>query len=78
LALNAMARNLARWTSRLGLGETLIATKTLRHHHLALSARLTRSGRREHLHLPKRWPWASQFLTALSRLRSLRPATMPA
>jgi Transposase DDE domain group 1 len=78
LALNVMAHNLARWTSRLGLGETLIATKTLRHHHLALSARLTRSGRREHLHLPKQWPWASQFLVALSRLRSLRPAITPA
>jgi hypothetical protein len=30
LTLNVLAHNLARWTSRLGLGETLITTKTLR------------------------------------------------
>jgi Transposase DDE domain group 1 len=78
LALNTMAHNLARWTSRLGLGETLITTKTLRHHHLALPGRMTRSGRRDDLHLPTWWPWRSQFLTALSRLRCLRPAPQPA
>jgi hypothetical protein len=34
LALNVMAHNLARWTRRLGLGETLIATDTLRRRYL--------------------------------------------
>jgi Transposase DDE domain group 1 len=78
LALNTMAHNLARWTSRLGFGETLITTRTLRHHHLALPGRVTRSGRLDHLHLPARWPCAAHFLTALRRLRCLRPAAMPA
>jgi len=30
LGPNVMAHNLARWTSRIGFGETLVATKTLR------------------------------------------------
>jgi hypothetical protein len=69
LTLNILAHNLARWTSRLGLGETLITTKTLRTRYLDLPGRLTRSARRLHLHLPTRWPWAREFLGALDRLR---------
>ena len=69
LALNVIAHNLARWTSRIGLGETLITTKTLRIRYLDLPGRLTRSARRWHLHLPARWPWAHEFLLALDRLR---------
>jgi DDE family transposase len=44
----------ARWTSRIGLGEQLITTKTLRTRYLNLPGRLTRSARRLHLHLPTR------------------------
>jgi Transposase DDE domain group 1 len=69
LTLNVLAHNLARWTSRIGLGETLITTKTLRTRYLDLPGRLTRSARRWHLHLPTRWPWAERFLLALDRLR---------
>ena len=69
LTLNVIAHNLARWTSRIGLGETLITTKTLRTRYLNLPGRLTRSARRWRLHLPTRWPWAHQFLLALDRLR---------
>jgi Transposase DDE domain group 1 len=70
LTLNVIAHNLARWTSRIGLGETLITTKTLRTRYLNLPGRLTRSARRWHLHLPPtRWPWAQRFLLALDRLR---------
>ncbi len=61
LALNVIAHNLARWTSRIGLGETLIATDTIRRHHLAMPGRLTRSARHLTLHLPQRWPWADAF-----------------
>jgi hypothetical protein len=75
LALNVIAHNLARWVTRLGLGETLIRTKTLRYRHLSLPGRLARSARRVHLHLPTAWPWAEAFLTALDRLRTLCPAT---
>jgi hypothetical protein len=69
LTLNVIAHNLARWTSRIGLGEQLITTKTLRTRYLNLPGRLTRSARRWHLHLPTRWPWAQRFLLALDRLR---------
>ena len=75
LALNIVAHNLARWVSRLGLGETLVTTKTLRHRHLAVPGRLAFSGRRVDLHLPAHWPWADAFLGALQRLRILPVAT---
>lgn len=71
LNLNVTAHNLARWTSRLGLGETLIATDTLRRRHLRTPGRITRSGGKLTLHLPKRWPWAEQFTKSLARLRTI-------
>jgi hypothetical protein len=75
LALNVIAHNLARWTSRLGLDETLIVTDTLRRHHLCLPGRITRSARRLTLHLPTRWPWADHFNTSLTRLRAIKLVT---
>jgi hypothetical protein len=71
LALGVMAHNLARWTSRIGLGETLIATDTLRRRFLAMPGRLTRSARKPTLHLPERWPWAGRFETALANVRGV-------
>ena len=47
-----MAHNLARWTARIGLGEQLVTTKTLRRRFFSLAGRLTRSARRLTLHLP--------------------------
>ena len=70
MALNVMAHNLARWTSRIGFGDTLVTTKTRRRRHLAVPGRLTRSGRRTSLHLPARWPWRDRFVAALGRLRA--------
>jgi hypothetical protein len=71
LTLNVIAHNLARWTSRIGLGEQLVTTKTLRMRYLTLPGRLTRSARRVRLHLPSRWPWAERFAVALDRLRCM-------
>ena len=71
LNLNVTAHNLARWVSRLGLGETLIATDTLRRRHLRTPGRITRSGRKLTLHLPTRWPWAEQFNNSLAQLRTV-------
>jgi hypothetical protein len=71
LALNVLAHNLARWVSRLGLGERLITTKRLRFCHLNIPGRLTYSGRRWRLHLPEHWPWSDPFITALERLRAI-------
>lgn len=71
LAFQVLAHNLARWTSRLGLGEQLRATKTLRRRFFSLPGRLARSARRLWLHLPRAWPWADQFSAALARLRAI-------
>ena len=71
LAVQVMAHNLARWTARIGLGEQLATTKTLRRRFFSLAGRLTRSARRLTLHLPRRWPWENQFSRALARLRAL-------
>jgi hypothetical protein len=79
LEFNAIAHNLARWITRLGLGETLLTTKTVRTRFIALPGRLARRGRRLHLHLPANWPWQDAFLAARERLASLVvPATTPA
>ena len=71
LAVQVMAHNLARWTTRIGLGEPVLTTKTLRRRFLSLAGRLTRKARRLTLHLPHRWPWQNQFSSALARLRAL-------
>ena len=71
LAIQVMAHNLARWTTRIGLDEQLVTTKTLRRRFFYLAGRRTCSARCLTLHLPKRWPWENQFSGALARLRAL-------
>ena len=71
LAVQVMAHNLARWTARIGLGEQVVTTKTLRRRFFSLAGRITRSARRLTLHLPQRWPWETQFTRALARLRAI-------
>ena len=71
LAVQVMAHNLARWTARIGLGERIATTKTLRRRVFALAGRLTRSARRLTLHLPKHWPWQEKVSRALTRLRAI-------
>ncbi len=71
LAVQVIAHNLARWTGRLGLGERIVTTKTLRRRLFSLPGRLTRSARRLTVHLPHHWPWATAFLVGLGRLRAL-------
>ena len=71
LAVQVMAHNLARWTARIGLGERTVITKTLRRRVFALVGRITRSARRLTLHLPRRWPWETQFTRALARLQAI-------
>jgi hypothetical protein len=71
LAVQVIAHNLARWTARIGLGERVVTTQTLRRRLFGLAGRLTRSARRLTLHLPARWPWAVGWSAALARLRAL-------
>ena len=71
LAVQVMAHNLARWTARIGLGELVVTTKTLRRRFFSLAGRITRKACRLTLHLPQHWPWENQFSRALERLRAL-------
>jgi hypothetical protein len=73
LVLQTLAHNLGRWTARLGgLARTARQTlKTLRRRYLAVPARLARHARRTTLRLPKQWPWAHDWLAALTALRAL-------
>ena len=71
LAVQVMAHNLARWTARIGMGERLVTTKSLRRRFFSLPGRLTRKARRLTLHLPQGWPWQNQSSNALARLRAL-------
>jgi hypothetical protein len=80
LALNVLAHNLARWVGTIGLGNEAapMTTKTLRTRFLALPGRMTRSARRQLLHLPRDWPWEEQFRKMLVNLRAVRlPSVVP-
>ena len=78
LAVQVLAHNLARWAARIGLGEQVVTTKTLRRRFFSLAGRLTRSARRLTLHLPQRWPWAQQATLALARLRAIPTPSLTA
>ena len=71
LAVQVLAHNLAPWTVRIGLDEKVVTTTTFRLRLFCLVGRLTRSGRRLTLHLPRRWPWQDRFSRVLPRLRAL-------
>lgn len=72
----AIAHNLLRWTSVIGLpGETVRAARTFRRRLLQIPGRLTRTARQWTLHLPARWPWQGDFTRALARIRALPTAT---
>jgi hypothetical protein len=71
----ALAHNLARWTTVIGLpGKTPRAARTLRRRLLQIPGRLTRTARQWTLHLPARWPWQTDFTNALTRIRALPAA----
>jgi hypothetical protein len=72
----ALAHNLLRWTTLIGLPDTTVPTaRTLRRRLLTVPGRITRSGRTVTLRLPARWPWEIEFLAALQRLRAVAPLT---
>jgi hypothetical protein len=73
MILNVIAHNLARWVGKIGLGpdETPMTTKTLRTRLLSMPGRMTSSGGRNTLHLPRGWPWEGSFNAILAKLRSI-------
>ncbi|MGH7639300.1 MAG: IS1380 family transposase [Candidatus Dormibacteria bacterium] len=74
LAFAALAHNLARWVVRIGLPGHLPArttTSRLRRQLFSVPGRVTRSARRQVIHLPRNWPWQQLFLTSLTRLHAV-------
>jgi hypothetical protein len=72
----ALAHNLLRWTTLIGLPNTTIPTaRTLRRRLLTVPGRITRTGRTVTLRMPARWPWETTFLTALAHLRDVPALT---
>jgi len=70
-----LSHNLGRWTNQLGLTDpTPRAARTIRRRLFALPGRLTTTARRWTLHLPARWPWQTDFIEALTRIRALPAA----
>ena len=76
--ISAIAHNLTRWTTLIGLpGQTIRAARTLRRRLLQIPGRLTRTARQWTLHLPARWPWQDDFIRALARIRELPTLVRP-
>jgi hypothetical protein len=72
----AIAHNLLRWTALIGSpGTTIPAARTLRRRLLSVPGRITRTARTATLRMPAGWPWHTQFLTALDRLRAVPSLT---
>jgi Transposase DDE domain group 1 len=72
IVIGALAHNLLRWVAALGLHHRgPIVAKTIRRRLITIPGRITRSARRDQLHVARRWPWRRQFLTAAVRLRTL-------
>jgi hypothetical protein len=68
----ALAHNLARWATLIGLPNRPVQTaQSRRRHLLRIPGRLTRTARRWTLRLPARWPWRTDFLTVLDAIRAL-------
>jgi hypothetical protein len=67
-----MAHNLGRAVGVLAGPELDRATAaTLRQRVFTIPGRLVHSGRRRHLRLPARWPWADAITTALTKIQAI-------
>lgn len=71
LWIQALAHNICRWLRQIGdrRGDVMTAA-TLRRKVIAVPGRITRSGRRSILHLPRNWPWSEMFLRMLGAVKA--------
>ena len=68
----ALAHNLGRWTTQIGLPDQPVQTARARRRHLLqIPGRLTRTSRQWTLRMPARWPWQTDFTTVLDVIRAL-------
>ena len=74
LWLQALAHNILRWLTRIGDPyQGVLTALTVRRRIIAIPGRITRTGRRNMLHLPRRWPWAGMFNRILGGVKA-KPA----
>lgn len=72
IVIAALAHNLARWTTLIGLPHRPVQTARARRRQLLqIPGRLVHTARQWTLRLPARWPWQTDFLTVLDALRAL-------
>ncbi len=72
----ALAHNLGRWATQIGLPTHPVQTARARRRHLLqIPARLTRTSRQWTLRMPARWPWQNDFTTVLDAIRALPART---
>ena len=72
----ALAHNLGRWTTQIGLPNQPVQTARARRRHLLqIPGRLTRTSRQWTLRMPARWPWQNDFTTILAAIRALPALT---
>jgi hypothetical protein len=68
----ALAHNLGRWSTQIGLPNRPVQTAAARRRELLrVPARLTRTSRQWTLRMPARWPWQTDFTTVLDAIRAL-------
>ncbi len=71
----AIAHNLGRWTTLIGLPDRPVQTARARRRQLLqIPARLTRTSRQWTHRMPARWPWQTDYRTVLDTIRQLPPA----
>ncbi len=72
----AIAHNLGRWTTQIGLPNRPVQTARARRRHLLqIPGRLIRTSRTWTLRMPARWPWQTDFITVLTAIRELPALT---
>jgi hypothetical protein len=72
----ALAHNLGRWSTQIGLPNRPVQTaRSRRRQLLQTPGRLVRTSRRWTLRMPARWPWQTDFHTILDRIRALPAPT---
>jgi hypothetical protein len=72
----ALAHNLGRWTTQIGLPRPAGPTAGKRRRHLLqIPGRLIRTSRQWTLRMPARWPWQNDFAIALDAIRALPTLT---
>lgn len=55
--------------------QAFVATDTVRRRYLAIPGRMATSARKNHLHLPVRWPWATGFNQMLAAIANIELVT---